>query len=196
MEFTFKVSEAEYLRASKLRGGSLSSLVAKIVVGVFLFWVFILICLVLLWAVVVRSTPRPHGTGKPATTQQPAATRPNGGTVARTLLETGGPLIIFVAVFAFVLRRPPTALLDAYRNDSSMQGQFTVDITRQSISVRNTTGISSKSGWNAYAFWRERKSVMVLIAPTGAYFILSLAGLSEGQRAELRGILSAALPKK
>jgi hypothetical protein len=31
---------------------------------------------------------------------------------------------------------------------------------------------------------------------TGAYLVLSIAGLSDAQRSELRGILATALPKK
>ena len=63
MEFTFKVSEAEYLRAWKLRGGSPIPLVAKIIVGIVGFWAFVFLCFVLLWVVVERSTPRPAGMG-------------------------------------------------------------------------------------------------------------------------------------
>ena len=196
MEFTFKVSEAEYLRAWKLRGGSPIPLVAKIIVGIVGFWAFVFLCFVLLWVVVERSTPRPAGTGKPAATQQPAAAHQSSGTVARTLLETGGPLIVLIADFGFVLGRAPTALRRAYRNDPAMQGQFTVNITPESISTQGTAGPPSKSGRNGYASWRERRGVTVLMHHTGAYFILSLAGLSGAQRSELRGILAAALPKK
>jgi len=36
----------------------------------------------------------------------------------------------------------------------------------------------------------------VLTSHSGAYSILSLAGLSAGQQSEVRGILGAALPRK
>jgi hypothetical protein len=196
MEFAFKVSETEYCKASELRDGSLGSLVAKLVLGLFVFWVSVSLCLVLLWVVVQRGTPRPPGAGKPANTQQPAAAHQGNGTAARALLETGGPLIVFVAAFALALRRAPAALRRAYWNDPAMQGQFIVDISPQSISVQNTAGISSKSGWDAYSFWREGKGVIVLMARAEGYVILSLAGLSNVQRRELHGILASALPKK
>lgn len=83
-----------------------------------------------------------------------------------------------------------------YRKDPMMQGQFTVEITSESISGRNTAGNSWKNEWNTYASWVEGKSVIVLIYHTGLYFILNLAGLSDAQRGELRGILATALPKK
>jgi hypothetical protein len=43
---------------------------------------------------------------------------------------------------------------------------------------------------------KATKNVIVLTFHSGSYSILSLAGLSEAQRGELRGILSAVLKKK
>jgi hypothetical protein len=38
--------------------------------------------------------------------------------------------------------------------------------------------------------------LIVLVLHSGAYFMISKAGLSDPQQNELRGILTAALPKK
>ena len=83
-----------------------------------------------------------------------------------------------------------------YRKDPRMQGQFTVSITPDFISTENTAGTTSKCAWNVYDYWCEGKDVIVLAFHSGSYFILSLAGLSEPQQGELRGILKAALRKK
>jgi len=83
-----------------------------------------------------------------------------------------------------------------YRRDPRMQGQFTVNISRDSISTENTAGTTSTSAWNVYDYWCEGKGVIVLMFNSGTYSVLSLAGLSEPQRGDLRGILSAALPKR
>ena len=77
-----------------------------------------------------------------------------------------------------------------------MQGEFAVKITTDSIYTENTAGISSKTGWNIYDSWREGKGLILLVFHSGAYFLISLAALSEVQQNELRGILSSALPKK
>jgi len=77
-----------------------------------------------------------------------------------------------------------------------MQGEFTVSVTPQSISIRNTEGTSFTSVWSVYERWREGKNLIVLIFRSGGYSTLNIAGLSEFQRDELRGILAAALPKK
>jgi hypothetical protein len=83
-----------------------------------------------------------------------------------------------------------------FRKDPLMQGQFTVNITPESISIDNAIGTSSQSKWNAYRAWYEAEGVIVLVSRSWAGFLIGLAGLSEAQRDELRGILTAALPKK
>jgi len=77
-----------------------------------------------------------------------------------------------------------------------MQGQISMSITPESISVENTAGASSKTGWNVYDYWCEGKGIIILAFHSGAYFLISLASLPETQQDELRGILTVALPKK
>jgi len=83
-----------------------------------------------------------------------------------------------------------------YKNDPSMQWQFTVIISPESIQTQNSVGAFSKTGWNIYVYWREGKDVIVLVFRSGTYYLLGSAGLSEARRGELRGILVEALPKK
>jgi hypothetical protein len=71
-----------------------------------------------------------------------------------------------------------------------------VNITPELISTQNTAGTSSKTGWNIYDYWHEGKGIILLVYHSGAYFLLSLASLSDAQRDELRAILAAAIPKK
>jgi hypothetical protein len=192
MQFTFKVSEAEYLRAWRLQFKPRGSRAVKTVI----FWVFILVCLLLLWAVVERSASTPQGTGEPATTQQQAVPPPSSSASTHALLVNVGPFVLLVCVWAFMLRFGQLAPHRLYRRDPLMQGEYTVNITPESISTLNSAGTSTKSTWNVFASWREEKDLILLLYFNGAYFILGLSGLSEPQRSELRGILTAALPKK
>jgi hypothetical protein len=193
MEFSFRVSEAEYLMAWKLRGKSTGSRNMTRIV----FWAFILVCLVLLWVVVQRKSSSPLRTEEPAATQRPAPALQSSDTTVHALLVNIGPIIVISGFWAFVFtRRGSAAMRRKYRKDPMMQGQFTVEITSESISGRNTAGNSWKNEWNMYASWVESKDLIVLMYFTGAYFVLSIAGLSDAQRSELRGILAAALPKK
>ena len=77
-----------------------------------------------------------------------------------------------------------------------MRGKFKVNITQDSISTENTAGTTSECSWNVYDYWCEGKGVIVLMFRSGTYSVLSLAGLSELRRGELREILRAALPKR
>jgi hypothetical protein len=95
-----------------------------------------------------------------------------------------------------LLKLRPTTVRGLYRKDPVMQGQFTVNVTPEFLSAENTAGTCWKARWNIFAAWREGKDVIVLMYFTGAYFVLSIAGLSDAQRSELRGILATALPKK
>jgi hypothetical protein len=58
-----------------------------------------------------------------------------------------------------------------------------------------STGVS-RFNWSLYKFWREGKNVFIVELRSGQYQCLPKRGLSEAQREELRGILTAALPKK
>jgi hypothetical protein len=198
MEFSYRISEVDYWNALKLKSNPPRYAQVKAIA----FWAFILICLVLLWAVVTRNGPK-SSTSHPVTTaQQSAANGPHSSSsLDKTLVNLGPSVAILILVVFSVIKRGP-ALRAIHRKDPTMQGEFTVKVTPESISIQNTAGTSSKSGWNIYACWREGRDVIVLLPHTNDYLntgtvqILSLAGLSDFQRAELRGILSTALPKK
>jgi hypothetical protein len=188
MEFSYKVSEQEYAEAWKLKqkGGSRSAILRAV-----MFWVFILVCLMLLWSVVNRSSQTAP------VVDSPPPTSPADTSSSRALLANIGPFLAVAAVWCFLLFGfRPILMRRRYRKDPSMQGQFTVDITPVSMSTTNTVGTSSTIGWNVCEFWREGKIVIILSFHSGAYFILGLTELSEARRAELRDILQAALPKK
>jgi hypothetical protein len=193
MEFSYKLTEAEYIRASKLGRKMSSQTTFKMV----MFWLFILVCLILLWTVVQKSKQHAGDFD-----QQPAVeTQDNEpeshAPLMSALLENMGPFVLLGGVWIFILfYLGPIRMRRIYRKDPFMQGQFTVNITPGSISTRNTAGMSSQTGWNVYKSWREKNGVVVLVFQSGACFGMSLAGLSEPQREEIRGILGAALPKK
>jgi hypothetical protein len=121
----------------------------------------------------------------------------NQVTAASTLIERVGPFLVLAGLWILIVTAlVPMRLKYLYRKDPRMHARFTVDITPNFIFTHNSAGTTSKSGWNVYQYWCEGKSVIVLMFRSGSYSILSLAGLSELQRGELRGILSASLKKR
>jgi hypothetical protein len=198
MEFSYKLTEAEYLKASKLR---LRSARKGSTVKMVLIWVVILISLTLLWEVVTRSALTPA-----VNPSAPAATSSESATPANTQQKTDlpiallinlGPLLLLVAVwFTLVTLQLPARLRRMYRNDPAAQGLFTVDITPHSFVLKNTAGISSEITWNIYERWIDGGDLILLVNYSQAALTLSLAGLSDMQRIELRSILAAVLPAK
>lgn len=188
MEFSYRISEAEYQAAWKLRNEPTRQRAA---LKTILFWVFILICLTLLWSIAQRGSHQ-TGTGPVVTMPAAHAAHVSAATILRNVL----PFLVLLGVWLAMARSVPSRLRLMYRKDPAMQGEFTVNVTPQSISTRNTAGASTESGWNIYEYWRERNNLIVLDMVSGTYFTLNLAGLSEPKRAELRGILAQALPKK
>jgi hypothetical protein len=65
LEFSYKLSEAEYRAARKLRKNGSTRAVPRII----FFWIFILICLMLFWAVVSRPAHPPVEKHHPVVTQ-------------------------------------------------------------------------------------------------------------------------------
>jgi hypothetical protein len=192
MEFSYKLSEVEYVRACKLGRKASSRSVRKKV----MFWVFIIACLMLLWAVIEKAKHRPDVSDQPPATQSALVEPANNGSSTAAFLTNVGPFFLLAGVWILAIWLIPIRLRRLYRKDPLMQGQFTVCVTPESISIRNTAGTSSQTGWNVYDRWREGKNLIILVLHSRACFAMSMAGLSEAQRIELRGILNAAIPKK
>lgn len=198
MQITYRVSEADYQRAWKLRvkGGLGRSRTVKTI----MFWVFILICLMMLWAVVTKSNERKTESSPDAveqSTEESSTPQQSSRPVAQNLLTNVGPFVLIGGVWFFMLfQMRPRAMRRQYLNDPTMQGTYSVDITPEALLVENTAGVSSRTAWNLYDYWREANGVFVLVNKSGTYFVISTAELAEPQRDELRTTLASVLQKK
>ena len=193
MEFSFKISESEFRQAWRVerKASSRSSLRTAA------FWMLIMIGLLLLYRAIQPRSPR-AGMQSQHLISQAYIVRPVGGAdTPGGLLERVGPFLVLAGLWILIVTvLVPMRLHYLHKRDPRMQGRFTVNITQNSICTENTAGTTSKCSWNVYDYWSEGKNIIVLMFHSGSYSVLSLAGLSEAQRAELRGILSAALKKK
>jgi len=179
MEFSYTVSESDYVAGWKLRR-------PRRLLKSVMFWVFILVCLILLWGVVTRSHDAQPVELEPASR---ASTDPVHGVIVNVL-----PFVLIVGIWIFMLSQMGTTIRRFYRKDPLMKGVFTVTIVPEKIAIANTAGFSSEGRWSLYQSWREGKNVIGLLMHTGAWFVLVVSGLSEPQRNELREILTSALP--
>jgi hypothetical protein len=200
MQFSYGISEADYVKAWKLRRKSVSR---PTIVRTLMFWVFILVCLIVLWVVVVQKnvhtlpTPTSAQDAADGSESCPAPPPAKPANTTLSMIENVGPFVALGGIWFFVMfRLSPVQLRKLYRKDPQMQGRFTVEITPDFIGVENTAGFSSRSGWGLYETWEEGNDLITLGMRSTAYLMVGISELSPGQRDDLRAILSSALPKK
>ena len=186
MEFSFKISESEFRRGWHLerKASSRSSLKTGA------FWILIMLGLLLLFRTLQTGG---HLSGFPSrqAIARSVTVRPVSNTAPTpTNLQRVGPFLVIGGIWILIVGgMVPIRLRHLYRKDPRMQGQFTVNVTPETISTENSAGTMSKCTWNVYDYWCEGKDLIVLMFHSGSYSVLSLAGLTETQRGELRGIL-------
>ncbi len=193
MEFSFKVTESEFREAWRVERKASSRASLKTAV----FWISIMLGLLVLYRVMQPKPSQARDASVAAVTQTslilPAGqvpTKPSG-------LERVGPFLVLAGLWILIVKAlVPMRLKYLYRKDPRMQGQFTVNVTPDSMTTDNSAGTTAKTNWNVYDYWSEGKNVIVLMFHSGSYAILSLAGLSPLERGELRDILGSALPRR
>jgi hypothetical protein len=193
MEFSFKVSEAEFREACRVerKASSRSSLKTAA------FWISIMLGLLVLYKVIQSSQHQPGIANLNAKAQTTIAAPASQAIPQPTFLERAGPFLVIAGLWIIIVKGlAPMRLKYLYRKDPRMQGRFTVDVMPEFIFTHNSAGTTSRTGWNIYDYWSEGKNVIVLRFHSGSYSILSLAGLSQPQQVALRGILSGVLKKR
>jgi hypothetical protein len=178
MQFSYNITEDDFVKAVRLRCRRGSTLAKTI-----LFWIFILICLLLLWGGISRGT------------QSRAIDEPPPSSSADHWIPIAAISVGLVLVLQFAYYGP-RRLRQLYQKDPAMHGRFTVDIKPESIGMDSTAGFTSRSGWNLYEFWSEKDDLIVLVLFSSAFMVLNTADMPEPQRAELRGILSSVIRRK
>lgn len=196
MEFSYRVSEKDYVRAWKMAALSRRGPVIKTV----LFWAFVIICLVLLFAIIEKNNNR-HVEARQdqsETEQTELAVAPS--TVSSSfenIAKNVAPLALVAGIWVFLIFYwTPLRVRRRYRKDTNCHGQVTIALDAHSVDIRSSVGISFQSGWNAFTDWSEKQNIVLFRQPSGTFHIVNIAELSEVERDELRGILSAALPRK
>jgi hypothetical protein len=110
--------------------------------------------------------------------------------------NTGFNGLMVLFLFGFLWIYLPYRVRRRYRKDPSQQGEIVVQLSPEGVSEKSSMGSSTSRAWIVCSYWRESDLVIVLMTQSGIYFIFPKACLSTAQQDELRGILTAALPKK
>jgi hypothetical protein len=184
VEFSYRISEEEYLNAEK--PNSKSGAVIKTI----LFWLIVLAFLMLV------ITAFQHFLHPAPIAQHPTTPHAGSHFSVAEFFGDSWPLDVILVVWVLISALSPKFQRRRYRKDPAMKGQFTVSLTLESISVHNSVGTFSQSGWDSYFTWYEAKGVIVLFSRSATRLLIGLAGLSDAQQNELRGILTSAIPRK
>lgn len=176
MEFRYRITEAEYLRARNLaqclgcraRRRLLIVLSAVLVVAVAI-------------GVTAFVTDRKH------------PGRQNHGQPSD---HSSTPVGSFAAVAAAAAAITAKRTRMRYRQDPTLQGELRATLTDVSIAVRAADGSEWESSWGRFTGWREdRKRGLVVLREPGKQFVpLGVGSLDEAQRAEMRALLGRVLP--
>ena len=189
MEFTYKLTEADYVKAARIRAKSLN---ARRPWSKFLSRLYLVLSFAILWLC--------FSAGRILEWLDLTGDKLGNLAVGNLLLSSILPTAI-LSLLIILLVRAVTYLprrrlrREQYRNSAACQVETRVRVSPQSIAFQSETG-SSESNWKNYATWNMRDGILVLTNHGGVRHILKIAGLDPAQHSELMGILSDALPQK
>jgi hypothetical protein len=116
------------------------------------------------------------------------------------IIEPGSPWIYFIAFMLPCLlgfkMYIPYLVRRIYRTSLNQQGETANELTPKGISKKSSEGSLLYFPWAVCKRWRESRRVIIVVAEFGICLVYPKACLTTEQQNELRGILSAALPKK
>ncbi len=191
MEFSYKLSEAEYLLAARIAAKRPGRPSARLFTYAFLTTILLIVWVSFVAGMVLEQSDLVGITA--GDLQRPHKVE---AIIPASIVPT---LAIFCVAILLLRMRPLRWLLrrsrfEHFRIDPGCQAETTVTLTSGSIAFRSATG-SSQSIWGCYTTWGERDGVVVLVTCAGVREILKIADLSESEKGEFRSILSSALPK-
>jgi hypothetical protein len=105
------------------------------------------------------------------------------------------PFILLMCLLGFRMYLPHL-MGRIYGARTNQQGESVNELTSNGVSKKSTEGSLLYFPWTVCKNWRESQRVVIVIAEFGICLVYPKACLSTGQQDELRGILTAALPKK
>jgi len=186
MEFAYKLTEADYVKAARIKAKSLNARPWS----KFLSRLYLVLSFVILWLC--------FSAGRILEWLDLTGDKLGNLAVGNLLLSSILPtailsllIILLVRAVAYLPRR--RLRREQYRNSAACQVETRVRVSPQSIAFQSETG-SSESNWKNYATWNTRDGILVLTNHGGVRHILKIAGLD--QHSELMGILADALPQK
>jgi hypothetical protein len=178
VRFTTHVTEADFMAAYRLHCKSLHRRIASAIAYTFaaVFWSF-LVCA----AISERTHPGELFLGQDASE------------FVRLLLPGGILILLWILAFRVY---PPFATRRKFRKARNLHGEIVNELTAEGLWQKTEGGSYGFSKWKDFSYWRESEQIIIVVYPTNVFCLLPKSDLSADQCAELRGILSSALPQK
>jgi hypothetical protein len=188
MEFTYKLTEDDYVRAARVKversGPRLWLKVLSRLNSAFFF--------VGLWIAVAAGRILERFEISRNKLENLAAGQLMFSSILPTLLLSWLIMLVFqMATYWPKLK----ARREQYRRNAGCHVETSVTASSQSIAFRSET-CSSESKWTCYAGWAMQDGILILANHGGVRQILKVEGLEQNQRSELMQILAAAISKR
>jgi len=84
----------------------------------------------------------------------------------------------------------------SYRKNRNIKSEFIYRISGEEFSYQSSSGGSGVAPWTSLSYWRESKSVFILVFPSGVFLICPKSCLVAEQQDEFREIVQRVLTKK
>lgn len=178
MEFTYQLTEDDFVAANQLKLKSVHRIITSVVV--YSITTFFWIGLTAIW---INPWLHPHA--------------PHLGQDASALQSSLLPGALSLALWILIFRVfSPYFMRRKFRKAQNLRGEFISVLNSEGLAEKSSKGSSTFSPWADFAYWRESKTMIIVVSPTDVFHMLPKSGLSDPQQTELRAILTTALPKK
>ena len=183
MEFTYRLTEDDYLKAAKIKVKIKPSrrpwfqFMSRIYLGLFFFviWFSMIFGRIFEWLEITGDRLGNLAMGKLLISS----------IVPASILS----LLVFLLVRSVVFWPKRLQHREQYRRNSQCQVETTVNASTQRIVFRSETG-SSESLWKCYAGWGTQDGILVLQTYGGVRQIMKVAELNQDQKSEFIRILN------
>jgi hypothetical protein len=105
---------------------------------------------------------------------------------ATSIFPQASILLVWASLMLMIL--PIQAHL-GYRKNKNIQSEFNNSATEHGFSYKSSSGSSGEAPWSSFSFWRESRTVILLVFPSNIFLICPKSCLSVSQLEEFKGIL-------
>jgi hypothetical protein len=187
MEFTYRISEEDYVAARKLREkGSKKRSIASVVTQLWLLTLYIFLILQ-----ASSLDVAPQGAGEPARMYS------IWGHIVQGTLLLAFLALAFVScriIFLHVFRS--RSIRRKYAREYRMHSDIVIRITPQDYWIHYTFGQVNSSGWNVFKCWEQDADLLLLYYPSNLFVIVKMTELNGEERAQLLGIVGGVLKNR